>query len=363
MMRSFASDNNSGVHPEVMAALERANQGHAVAYGSDPWTERAAERIRAELGAEGPVLFAYNGTGANVISVATLCRSYQAVICAQGAHLDVDECGAPERIAGAKLLPVPGPHGCLTPEAVRTRLVGIGVEHHVQPRLLSITQANELGQVYSPEELRELCDLAHGEGLLVHMDGARLANAAAALGCSLRQTSTDVGVDVLSFGGTKNGLMFGEAVVFLRDGLGEEARYFRKQAAQLASKMRFVAAQFEALLENRLWQRAAEHANAMATRLADGARRQGVEITRPVMANAVFARMPPPAAESLRRRYFFYDWDAAAHEVRWMTTFDTTEDDVDAFLAALAESLAGTEVGVVPRVVPRADRQRSGERW
>jgi threonine aldolase len=324
-----------------MAALEAANRDHAVAYGDDPWTRRASDRIREVLGTEGPVFFVYNGTGANVVSVATLGRPYQAVICAQGAHLDVDECGAPERIAGGKLLPVPCPHGKLSPESVATKLVGIGDPHHIQPALLSITQANELGQIYSLDELRTLCDFAHDNGLKVHMDGARLANAAAALGCELRAITTDVGVDVLSFGGTKNGMMFGEAVVFLDPELGAEAPFFRKQAAQLASKMRFIAAQFEAWLENDLWRRNAEHSNARARELVEGARKLGVEITQPVGANAVFARLEPRVAAALRRDYFFYDWDASHHEVRWMTSFDTTEEDIAGFLAALERALEG----------------------
>ncbi|MEM1180477.1 MAG: low specificity L-threonine aldolase [Acidobacteriota bacterium] len=335
-MRSFASDNGAGVHPKIMAAMAEANRGHALAYGSDPWTERATETMRDALEApEAEVLFVYNGTGANVITLGSLLHSHEAVVCAVGAHLDVDECGAPERVVGCKILPVEAPGAKLTPDLVAERLTGRGVEHHVQPRLVSITQATEVGRVYTPEQLRSLADFAHEQDLLLHMDGARISNAAAALGCSFADITTHVGVDAVSFGGTKNGLMFGEAVVFLRPELAGPGRYQRKQTTQLASKLRFIAAQFSAFFEGELWRENASQANTMARRLADGLVERGVELVEPVEANGVFARIEPGLAESLRETHFFYDWRREHQEVRLMCSFDTAADDVDSFLAAL----------------------------
>ena len=334
-MRSFASDNNSGTHPKIFAALAAANSDHAVAYGADPWTERGADAVRACLGTEGEVLFVYNGTGANVTALAALTRPYEAVICTEMAHLHVDECGAPERVAACKLLTVPSTDGKLTVDDVERWTGMIGDCHHPQPKVVSVTQATELGRVYSLGELRTLAACCRRHGLYLHMDGARVANAAAALGCSLKEMVTDTGVDALSFGGTKNGLMFGEAVVFLNPELGREAIFYRKQGAQLASKMRFIAAQFEALVQNDLWLHNARHANAMARLLAERMAGAGVEITQEVEANAVFARLDPDERAALQQEFFFYVWNAAENEVRWMTAFDTTEADIDAFVRAL----------------------------
>ena len=333
-MRSFASDNNSGVHPEIMKALADANTDHAVAYGDDPWTERAVEAVRQAFDTRGPVFFVYNGTGANVTALAALTRPYEAVICTEKAHLHVDECGAPERIANCKLLTVPSDDGKLTVADVERFTWMLGDCHHPQPKVVSITQATEMGQVYDIAEIRALAECCRGHGLYLHMDGARIANAAAARGCTLKEMVTEPGVDVLSFGGTKNGLMFGEAVVFLNPELGEQAHFYRKQAAQLSSKMRFIAAQFEALVRDDLWLHNAQHANAMARLLAERMADAGVEITQDVHANAVFARLDPELCEALQERFFFYVWDPATHEVRWMTTFDTTEDDIDSFVDA-----------------------------
>ena len=334
-MRSFASDNSAGVHPKVMAAIAEANRDHTLAYGSDPWTERATEQMREALDApEAEVLFVMNGTGANVITLGTLLHSHEAVICAVGAHLDVDECGAPERIVGCKTLTIEAPGAKLTPDLVAQRLGGRGFEHHVQPRLVSITQATELGRIYTPEQLKSLADFAHEQDLLLHMDGARLSNAAAALGCSFADITTRVGVDAVSFGGTKNGLMFGEAVVFLRPELAGPGRYQRKQTTQLLSKMRYISAQFNAFFEGELWRENAEQANNMARRLASGLEARGIELVEPVEANGIFARMEPALANRLREDYFFYDWRPEHQEVRFMCAFDTTEEDVDGFLAA-----------------------------
>lgn len=337
---SFASDNNSGVHPRVMQALAQANAGHHPAYGDDPHTARARELFAEHFGPQAQVFFVYNGTGANATALAALVQPWQAVICCAGAHINVDECGAPERVTGAKLYAEPGRDGRIGPEAVDRHLHCLGFAHHSQPGAVSLTQATELGTVYTPDEVRAVAERAHAHGLAVHMDGARLANAAAALGCSLREISFDAGVDVLSFGGTKNGLMFGEAVVFADPGRARAFPYIRKQATQLHSKMRFIAAQYAALLEDGLWLDNARNANAMARRLAEGAATlPGVRISRPVQTNAVFAHMPPQAARALLQKQFFYIWDQAAGEVRWVASFDTTPADVDAFLADLALAL------------------------
>jgi threonine aldolase len=338
-VRGFASDNSAGVLPEVLDAIAAANVEHAVAYGNDPWTARAEAAFRAHFGEQARAFIVFNGTGANVIGLRAMLRPYEAVVCAETAHLNVDECGAPELVGGIKLLPVATPDGKLTPELVRPRLVRFGDEHAVQPRVVSITQSTELGTVYSIDEVVALAELAHEEGLLLHVDGARLANAAAALGVPLRALTTEAGADAVSFGGTKNGLLAGEAVVLLRPALAEAMPYLRKQSMQLASKMRFLAAQFEALLTDDLWRRPAEHANAMAARLAAAVEGVGgVTITQPVQANAVFAVLPPEATRRLQESFYFYTWDEATGEVRWMCSWDTTPADVDAFAAAIAEA-------------------------
>ena len=329
--RGFASDNHAGVHPEVMAAIAAANDGHAAAYGADPWTARAQHRFREHFGPAAQAFPVFNGTGANVLCLEALTQPWEGVVCARSAHLNVDECGAPER-AGRKLLVVDAPDGRLTPELVAPLLVRIGDEHVVQPRVISITQSTELGTVYPPEAVGALTEWAHGHGMLLHVDGARLCNAAAALGAPLRALTTDVGVDALSFGGTKNGTMGAEAVVLLREEVVDGFLYRRKQAMQLASKMRFISAQLDALLADDLWQRSAAHANAMARRLAEAVGElAGLRITQPVEANAVFAVLAPEATERLQRDWRFYVWDDNTGEVRWMTAWDTAAEDVDAF--------------------------------
>ena len=330
--RGFASDNHAGALPEVLDAVARANVGHAASYGGDEWTARVENLFRREFGADARTALVFNGTGANVVALQALCRPFEAVVCASTAHLNVDECGAPERVAGLKLLPIDTSDGKLTRELVSPRFVRFGDEHAVQPRVVSITQSTELGTVYTLDEVRALADQAHEHGMLLHVDGARLANAAAALDVSLAAVTTGAGVDVVSFGGTKNGLLLGEAVVFLRAGLGDEVAFLRKQSMQLASKMRFIAAQFEALLTDSLWVRPAAHANAMAARLAATlAAVDRVEITQPVQANAVFAVIPPEITERLQERWHFYVWDERTGEVRWMCSWDTTTDDVENF--------------------------------
>ena len=324
--RGFGSDNHAGALPEVLEAMAAVNAGHVPSYGHDAFTERLGARLRADFGGEPFLVF--NGTGANVTALRAMCRPWEGVVCAETAHLNVDEGGAPERVGGLKLLTVPTPDGKLTPELVAPRLVRFGDEHSVQPKVVSITQSSELGTLYTLDEIAALADQAHEHGLLLHVDGARLTNAAAALDVPLAEAAG--AADAISVGGTKAGLVFGEAIVLRRQEDAAGALYLRKQSMQLASKMRFVAAQFEALLDGERWRAAAGHANAMAQRLADGVR-EHVHITQPVEANAVFAVVEPERAERLREDFFFYTWDEATGEVRWMCSWDTTEEDVDAF--------------------------------
>ncbi|NUS17182.1 MAG: low specificity L-threonine aldolase [Streptomyces sp.] len=343
-VRGFASDNYAGVHPEVLAALAVANGGHQVAYGGDAYTEALQEVFRRHFGPAAEVFPVFNGTGANVTGLQSVTERWGAVICAESAHINVDECGAPERVGGLKLLTVPTPDGKLTPELIDRQAYGFDDEHRAQPQVVSITQTTELGTCYTPQEVAAVCEHAHQMGMAVHMDGARLANAAASLGVPLARFTTDAGVDILSFGGTKNGLLLGECVVVLSPRRVRGMLHLRKLSMQLASKMRFVSVQFEALLAGDLWLRSAAHANAMARRLEAAVRGvEGVRVTQPVQSNAVFAVLPREVGERLQKRYRFYFWDEATGEVRWMCAFDTAEEDVDAFAAAVAEEMAATE--------------------
>ncbi|MGW3295426.1 threonine aldolase family protein [Streptomyces xiamenensis] len=340
-VRGFASDNYAGTHPEILAALALANGGHQGAYGDDDYTRHLQDVMRRHFGARAETFPVFNGTGANVVALQALTDRWGAVISADTAHIHVDEGGAPERVGGIKLLTVPTPDGKLTPALIDREAYGWDDEHRAMPQVVSLAQSTELGTLYTPDELRAIADHAHERGMTVHLDGARLANAAAALDLPLSALTTDAGVDVVSFGGTKNGLLYGEALVVLSPDSVRAMRHLRKLSLQLASKMRFVSVQFEALLAGDLWLRSAGHANAMAARLAAGvADVAGVEILHPVQANAVFARLPREAAERLRKRHRFYFWDENAGDVRWMCSFDTTEEDVDAFLAALREEMA-----------------------
>jgi threonine aldolase len=337
--RSFGSDNHAGAHDAVMRMIGEANAGRLPAYGDDPWTERAAEQLRAAFGARGGIFFVFNGTAANVLGLSLLVRPFEAVICAESSHLNVDECGAPERVLGSKLLQVPAADGKLTPDLVASRLGDRGDEHRAQPRAVAIAQVTELGTCYTLGELTDLAEFCRASDLLLYMDGARLANAAAHLGCQLADLAACA--DVLSFGGTKNGALGAEAVIVMNDELGREARFQRKQQMQLASKMRYLAAQFVALLEDELWRRNAGHANAMAARLAEGVRDlPGVELRQAVDSNAVFAALDARHIRSLQRDWDFYLWGSGENVVRWMTAFDTTEADVDAFVAAVRTVLA-----------------------
>jgi threonine aldolase len=342
--RGFASDNNSGAHPEVVDAIAAANEGHVVAYGDDEYTASARERFREHFGASAEAFIVFNGTGANVASIDALTASHEAVICTDVAHMHVDECGAPERLAQTKLLTAAHSEGKLTPDDVRRWEAHRGDEHAVQPRVVSITQATELGTVYTLEETRAVADAAHELDMYVHVDGARLANAAASLDAGLGEITAHAAVDVVSFGGTKNGMLMGEAVVFLRPELAEHFLFTRKQLGQLASKMRFIAAQFDALLTGDLWRRNASHANSMARRLADAiAAIDGVELAYPVEANGVFANLPRPAIDGLRAALRaampFYVWDEDAGTIRLMCSWDTTSEDIDGLAEALRTAM------------------------
>ena len=345
MKRGFGSDNHSGISPEIMEAIASANVDHALAYGDDEYCERAVQLLRQEFGTQAGVYFVFNGTGANVLNIDAMCRSHHAVVCAETAHINVDECGAPQRIVGCRLLTVPTPDGKLTPELVKTQLHGFGFEHHSQPRAISITQPTELGTLYSLDEIRALADLAHSHDMYLHMDGARLANAAVALGCTFRQMTTDCGVDCLSFGGTKNGMMIGESAVILNPVLDADLKYRRKQMGQLSSKMRFMAVQFEAYLSTGVWRRNAEHSNRMAQLLCQSLREvPEAKVVYPVQANSVFVQLPNKVWNALLDDYFFYLWDEATDVVRWMCSFDTTEEDIHNLVQALKKRLAGLRV-------------------
>lgn len=342
--RTFASDNNAPIAPEILEAIVRANEGDAVSYGQDAHTERALAALREIFGPDTDAYFTFNGTGANVVALSCLTHPYEAIICPATAHLQTDECGAFERFAGGKLLPVPTSDGKLSIENLKPFAAAQRDQHFIQPRAISISQSTEFGTIYRAHEVRELCEFAHAQSWYVHMDGARIANAAAAQDLGLREATRDLGVDVLTFGGTKNGLLAGEAVVFFDKDLHRGAApYVRMQATQLASKMRFIAAQFSALLENDRWRTYASHSNAMAKRLEERVRRtSGVRITRPVECNAIFATLDRDAIARIQERYFFFIFEETLPEVRWMTHHATREEDVDAFAEVIASVTAST---------------------
>jgi threonine aldolase len=338
---SFASDNAAGVLPEVLAALEAANDGPALAYGEDRWTAEAAEALDDRFGRHVESLLCWGGTGANVVGLASVLEPHQAVVTTGTAHIVVDECGAPVRFTGSTVLTVPGSGGKLAPEELTPFLHWLGTEHHPQPAVVSISQATELGTVYSPEEIAAISEVAHAHSMLVHLDGARIANALAATSTDLARMVVDTGVDLMTFGMTKNGAMYGEVVVFVRPELAGRARFVRKQAGQLSSKSRFIAAQLLALLEDDRWLRHAAHANDMAARLAARAERvDGVRVSHPPEVNSVFVHLPAEAIPVLQQWSFFWEWDLTQSLVRWMTSFATTDADVDRFVAGVDQLLA-----------------------
>jgi threonine aldolase len=347
--RGFASDNYAGVHPEVLETLAAANGGHQVSYGEDAYTARLQEVVREQLGGQAETYPVFNGTGGNVLALTSVLPRWGAVVCTTNAHIHTDEAGAPERVTGLKLLPVATPDGKLTPGLVEQEAWGWGDEHRAQPLAVSITQTTEVGTLYTPDEVAALAEHAHARGMALHLDGARIFNAAAALGTDLRAFTTDAGVDVLTFGGTKIGLLGVEAVVVLDPARATGLTYLRKLTMQLTSKMRFASAQLLALFDDDLGLRSAGHANAMATRLRSGLEAGvadgslgGLTFVQPTQANAVFVGLPPGVADRIRARVRFYDWDTARGVVRWMTAWDTTEDDVDTFLAVIREELGRT---------------------
>lgn len=336
MKKSFASDNNSGVHPVIMEAIRKANQGHVIAYGDDPFTRAALAKCREHFGPGSETFFVFTGTAANVLGISAVTRPYHAILCAETAHLNEHECGGPEKYTGCKVITVPTETGKIKVDQVEAHLAGRGNEHYAQLKVISITQPTECGAVYSLEELKALSSFAHRHDLYLAMDGARIAHAAASLDKSLKQVTGDVGVDILSFGGTKNGMMCGEAVVFFNPELSVDFKYIRKQGMQLGAKMRFIAAQFNAYLSDNLWYENALQANKMAQYLADRVKGlKGITIPHPVESNGLFPLLPPEAIPLIQKEFFFYIWNEKIHQVRWMTSFDTRKEDVDEFAGVI----------------------------
>lgn len=338
--RSFASDNNAGIHPEMIEAIKAANDGHVIAYGDDPFTARAVKLFQKHFGRNIEVFFVYGGTGANVLGLKAITKSHQAIVCAETAHVNVDECGAPENVTGCKLIALPTPDGKLRIDQIKPLLHAFGNEHHVQPRVISVSQATEMGTVYTTKELKTLASFARDNGMLLHVDGARIANAAVSLNTTLKDITAGAGVDVLSFGGTKNGMMYGEAVIFFDKALATDFKYIRKQGTHLPSKMRFISAQFEALLSNDLWKRSATHGNRMAQTLANElAKVPQISLTQAVESNGVFATVPRKYIPQLQKHYFFYVWNEEISEVRLMASFDTAEEDIQAFIEVVRRTV------------------------
>lgn len=339
--RGFASDNNAGIHPDIMKQLAAVNVGHTLGYGSDQYTARAKELFKEHLGNETEIFFVFTGTAANVLGLSGIVRSWNSVITAFTAHIEQDECGAPEKFTGCKVLSVDTPDGKIKTGSLKKHMHGFDFEHHSQPKVISVTQATEMGTVYTPEEIRELAGYAHENGMFLHMDGARISNAAVHLNIPFKTFTTDSGVDVLSFGGTKNGMMYGEAVCFLSPGIADDFKYIRKQGMQLASKMRFISAQYIAYFTNDLWKRCAIHSNSMAQLLAEKLKDiDGIQITQQVQSNGVFVIMPHRVAEKVSRSFFFYPWNETTSEYRLMTSWDTTEKDIGDFVKLLKKVIS-----------------------
>ncbi len=338
--RGFASDNNSGVHPKVMNEIINVNNGHVIGYGGDRYSEKALDMLRQHLGTEAEIYFVFTGTAANVLGLAGSMNSWNSVITANTAHIESDECGAPEKFTGCKVLTVETNDGKLRPELLKPHMHGFGFEHHSQPAVISISQTSEMGTLYTVDEIKALADYAHENGLLLHVDGARIANAAVSLRLPFKAFTTDAGVDILSFGGTKNGMMYGEAVCFLKPGLTKGFKYLRKQSMQLASKMRFIAAQYIAYLSDDLWKECASHSNNMALELEKRLRAvKGITITQKVESNGIFVNIPGDVAEQIRKEYFFYPWNEMTSEYRLMTSWDTTLEDIIQFTELLTDMM------------------------
>jgi threonine aldolase len=339
--RGFASDNNAGVHPDVLKEIINSNIGHVTGYGSDVYTEQAIRLFREHFGNSAETYFVFTGTAANVLGLSGIMKSWNSIITSSTAHLEGDECGAPEKFIGCKVLVVDTPDGKISPELIEKHMHGIDFEHHSQPNVVSITQSTEMGTVYTVEEITGIATFAHSRGMLLHMDGARLANAAVSLNLPFKAFTTDAGVDVLSFGGTKNGMMSGESVCFLKPGLSNDFKYIRKQGMQLASKMRFISAQYIGYFRNDLWKKCASNSNAMARMLADKLKLiPEVKITQEVQSNGVFVIMPADIAEKMRDHYFFYPWDEKRSEWRLMASWDTKEEDIEDFITLLKRELS-----------------------
>jgi threonine aldolase len=338
--RGFASDNNAGIHPDILKQVIEANKGHVVGYGADIYTDKAIALLKEQLGENVEPFFVFTGTAANVLGLNSVMRSWNSIVTAATAHLATDECGAPEKFIGCKILTVDTPDGKITPDLIKRHLHGFDFEHHSQPGVISITQSTEMGTVYTVKEIKALADYAHKFDMLLHMDGARIANAAVSLKLPFREFTTDAGVDILSFGGTKNGMMFGETICFLRKGLSHDFKYMRKQGMQLASKMRFISSQYIGYFKDDLWKKLATHSNSMAQILAGELLKiDGLKITQNVQANGVFVIMPENVAEKVRAKYFFYPWNEQISEYRLMTSWDTTEEDIMEFVRLLREEM------------------------
>lgn len=338
--RGFASDNNAGVHPDILKELQLVNKGHTIGYGNDVYTEEACQLFRSHFGEDTQTFFVFTGTAANVLGISGVTKSWNSIITASTAHLQSDECGAPEKFTGCKVLTVDTPDGKINCDLIERHIHGFGFEHHAQPKVISVTQSTEMGTLYTPDEIRKLADFAHTRGMLLHMDGARIANAAVALDLKFREFTSDSGVDILSFGGTKNGMMFGEAICFLKPRLSDDFKYVRKQGMQLASKMRFISAQFIAYFRDDLWKQSASHANMMAKTLSEKLSEvDGIRITQRVQANGIFVIMPQAVAEKLKEKYFFYTWNELTSEYRLMTSWDTEEEDINDFIRLLKKEL------------------------
>jgi len=338
--RGFGSDNNAGVHPDILKEMISSNSGHVTGYGTDIYTEQARSIFKEHFGSSTETYFVFTGTGANVLGLSAITRSWNSVITASTAHLEGDECGAPEKFIGCKVLVVDTPDGKVTPDLIDKHIHGIDFEHHSQPKVVSITQATEMGTVYSVDEIRAISDFAHSKGMLVHMDGARIANAAVYLNLPFKAFTTDAGVDVLSFGGTKNGMMLGESICFLKSGLSGDFKYIRKQGMQLASKMRFISAQYIGYFRNELWKMCAVQSNAMAQMLGNKLKQiPGITVTQKVQSNGIFVIIPTEIAEKIRSHYFFYPWDEKKSEWRLMCSWDTEEKDIEDFVELLEKEL------------------------